>query len=151
DILGMVVATAVMGKNGEGDKLENFATDLTRAQIDAFFAAPRPPDRGLLGKASTRIVYDIDRFKLSGQPSCGAALAREIHASELDGATCPIHTYFVYSDGFGREIQKKLQAEPGAITEGGPVVASRWVASGWIIFNNKGLPVKRYEPFFDDT
>ena len=56
-----------------------------------------------------------------------------------------------YSDGFGREIQKKIQAEPGPVVEGGPVVSPRWVGSGWTIFNNKGKPVRQYEPFFDDT
>ena len=27
----------------------------------------------------------------------------------------------------------------------------RWVGSGWAIFNNKGKPVRQYEPFFSDT
>ena len=31
---------------------------------------------------------------------------------------------------------------------GGPVVNPRWVGSGWTIFNNKGKPVRQYEPFF---
>ena len=26
----------------------------------------------------------------------------------------------------------------------------RWVGSGWVIFNNKGKPVRQYEPFFTD-
>jgi YD repeat-containing protein len=56
-----------------------------------------------------------------------------------------------YSDGFGREIQKKIAAEPGPLAAGGPVVNPRWIGSGWTIFNNKGKPVKRFEPFFDDT
>ncbi|WP_411916336.1 RHS repeat-associated core domain-containing protein [Paenibacillus polymyxa] len=30
---------------------------------------------------------------------------------------------------------------------GGP----RWVGSGWTVFNNKGKPVRQYEPFFTDT
>ena len=59
-----------------------------------------------------------------------------------------------YSDGFGREIQKKIQAEPGPRCD--PTVGSgesipRWVGSGWTIFNNKGKPVRQYEPFFTDT
>ena len=35
----------------------------------------------------------------------------------------------------------------------GPAVVKqpRWVGSGWTIFNNKGKPVRQYEPFFDDT
>ena len=56
-----------------------------------------------------------------------------------------------YSDGFGREIQKKVQAEPGPLVNKGPTVDPRWVGSGWTIFNNKGKPVRQYEPFFDDT
>ena len=58
---------------------------------------------------------------------------------------------FAYSDGFGREIQKKIQAEPGPLTEGEPDVDQRWVGSGWTIFNNKGKPVRQYEPFFSAT
>jgi hypothetical protein len=27
----------------------------------------------------------------------------------------------------------------------------RWVGSGWTVFNNKGKPVRQYEPFFTDT
>ncbi|UIE38895.1 RHS repeat domain-containing protein [Leptodesmis sichuanensis] len=51
-----------------------------------------------------------------------------------------------YSDGFGREIQKKIQAEPEKTN--GVVGSPRWVGSGWTIFNNKGKPVRQYEPFF---
>ena len=34
---------------------------------------------------------------------------------------------------------------------GGAVVDPRWVGSGWTIFNNKGKPVRQYEPFFSPT
>ena len=30
-------------------------------------------------------------------------------------------------------------------------VVPRWTGSGWTIFNNKGKPVRQYEPFFTDT
>src|SRR6202011_806251 len=55
---------------------------------------------------------------------------------------------FSYSDGLGRAIQKKIQAEPGPLVPGGPVINPRWVGSGWTVFNNKGNPVRQYEPFF---
>jgi hypothetical protein len=58
---------------------------------------------------------------------------------------------FSYSDGYGREIQKKIQAEPRPLVEGGPTVSLRWIGSGWTVFNNKGEPIRQYEPFFDDT
>ena len=27
----------------------------------------------------------------------------------------------------------------------------RWVGSGWTIYNNKGKPVRKFEPYFSDT
>jgi RHS repeat-associated protein len=44
---------------------------------------------------------------------------------------------------------KKIQAEPENVN--GVVGPPRWVGSGWTIFNNKGKPVRQFEPFFTDT
>ena len=44
-----------------------------------------------------------------------------------------------------------MRVEAGPVVEGGPDVADRWVGSGWIVFNNKGKPVREYEPFFSAT
>ena len=168
DTLGMVVGTAVMGKPlpapAEGDSLTGFVADLTQAQLDAFFDAadPHATAPALLRDATTRIVYDLDRFRRTRQanpndptqwqPACAATLARETHASApLPPQGLKIQLSFSYSDGFGREIQKKIQAEPGPLVDGGPVVNPRWVGSGWTIFNNKGKPVRQYEPFFSAT
>jgi RHS repeat-associated protein len=168
DTLGMVVSTAVMGKplpaQAEGDSLTGFVTDLTQAQLDAFFGAadPHTVAPALLRDATTRIVYDLDRFRRTQQanpndptkwqPACAATLARETHArAPLPPQGLKIQLSFSYSDGFGREIQKKIQAEPGPLLEAGPVVNPRWVGSGWTIFNNKGKPVRHYEPFFSAT
>jgi hypothetical protein len=163
--LGMVVGTAIMGKPLpaplEGDTLSGFATDLTQNQTDAFFDADDPHAAAplLLQAATTRIVYDLDRFvrtwqahpndQTKWQPAYAATLARETHASDpLPPHGLRIQISFSYSDGFGREIQKKIQAEPGPLVEGSSVVNQRWVASGWTIYNNKGKPVRQYEPFF---
>ncbi|MQM32923.1 SpvB/TcaC N-terminal domain-containing protein [Accumulibacter sp.] len=168
DTLGMVVGTAVMGKPlpalAEGDTLGGFVSDLTQAQLDAFFAAadPHTGAPALLRDATTRIVYDLDRFRRTQQanpndptewqPPCAATLARETHArAPLPPQGLKIQLSFSYSDGFGREIQKKIQAEPGPLVEGGPVANPRWVGSGWTVFNNKGKPVRQYEPFFSAT
>src|SRR5262249_21381959 len=81
-----------------------------------------------------------------------AIVARETHVSDLgSNEKTKIQMSFSYSDGFGREIQKKIQAEPGPVVDNGPFVNPRWVGSGWTIFHNKGKPVRQYEPFFDDT
>jgi RHS repeat-associated protein len=168
DTLGMVVGTAVMGKPlpalAEGDTLGDFVTDLTQAQFDAFFAAANPDTNApaLLQDATTRIVYDLDRFRRTQQadpddptkwqPACAATLVRETHArAPLPPQGLKIQLSYSYSDGFGREIQKKIQAEPGSVVEGGPVVNPRWVGSGWTIFNNKGKPALQYEPSFSAT
>jgi RHS repeat-associated protein len=145
DTLGLVVGTAIY-KAGDGDSFENFETDLAETQRDDFFADPEGQAAARLGTATTRIIYDVDRYHRTGdpnQPPYAASLARETHVSEgllVDGLK--VQVSFTYSDGFGREIQKKIQAEPG------PGVSPRWVGSGWTIFNNKGKPVRQYEPFF---
>lgn len=154
DILGLVAGTAVMGKvmENKGDSLAGFIADLTAQQRDDFLSDPLGQAASLLGNATTRIVYDIDRFRRAKQPVFAATLARETHASDpLPPQGLKIQVSLGYSDGFGREIQKKIQAEPGPLTDRGPTIAPRWVGSGWTIFNNKGKPVKQFEPFFDDT
>jgi Salmonella virulence plasmid 65kDa B protein/Insecticide toxin TcdB middle/C-terminal region/Insecticide toxin TcdB middle/N-terminal region len=152
DALGLLAGTAVMGKASEslGDTLDGFAADLTQAQIDQFFADPKGPAAGaLLSGATSRIIYDIGRFARAPSttaaplPVYAARVARETHGSDLaQGQTSKLQVSFGYSDGLGREIQRKVQAESG--TPG-------WIASGWTIFNNKDKPVRNYEPFFDNT
>ena len=185
DILGMVVGTAVMGKPPpapvEGDSLDGFVTDLTQSQLDAFFDAadPHATAATLLKDATTRIVYDLHRFRRTRdanpnepdkwQPACAATLARETHVNASPPPQgLKIQIDFTYSDGFGRGIQSKVQAEPGPAPQrdangkivtdanGQPVmtphdVSPRWVGSGWTVFDNKGSPVRQFEPFFTDT
>ncbi|VVB65065.1 Salmonella virulence plasmid 65kDa B protein [uncultured archaeon] len=163
DALGMVVGTAVMGKPEDnpqhGDLLDKtFRPDLTQDEIDKFLANPKGPmAETLLDKATTRIIYDLTAYWLEPDldkkpPAFAATLARETHFSDpVPASGLKIQASLSYSDGFGREIQKKIQAEPGPIEESGPNIEMRWVGSGWTIFNNKGKPVRQYEPCFDDT
>ena len=172
DALGMVVATAVMGKPGQplGDLLEGFTADPTLAKVKAFLAAPQMEAASLVGKATTRIVYDLDRYRRVGQPPFAATLARETHFEPARDGQTKIQLSFSFSDGLGREIQKKIQAEsgkarkrqnpvvlpsgdiePGKLEPGEADAPQRWVGSGRTVFNNKGKPVKQYEPFFSAT
>jgi RHS repeat-associated protein len=163
DTLGMVTGTAIMGKVGDGlgDSLAGFDADLSDAQMQAFIDAADPHGlaAGLLQSASTRVVYDVNRFYRSRtlnpddpstwEPTTVATLARETHVSSpLPPEGLRIHLTFSISDGFGHEIQKKVDAEPGPLVDGGWIVTPRWVGSGWTIFDNKGQPVRQYEPFF---
>src|SRR5262249_50597477 len=111
DTLGMVVGTALMGKVTEvlGDPILTFETNLTPQQRESFFADPLNQAAGLLADASTRIVYDLTRFLTAQQPIYAATIARETHVIDpLPPGGVKTQVSFTYSDGFGREIQKKL-------------------------------------------
>jgi len=171
DTLGLVAGTAVMGKVTEtkGDSLAGFVLDLTPQQRRDFLIDPLGNAALLLGQATTRIVYDLDRYRTTQRPVFAATLARETHVSDpLPPGGLKVQVSLTYSDGFGREVQKKIQAEPGSVpkrdatgkiivgTDGQPEmtlneVSPRWVGSGWTVFNNKGKPVHQFEPFFTAT
>lgn len=178
DAMGMVVGTAVMGEPlaapVEGDSLEGFDADLTEAVMHDHLAHPLTAPQSILRRATTRLVYDLFAYYRSKdepepRPSVVYTLVRETHDSDpvpADGLK--IQHSFSYSDGFGREIQKKIQAEPGPVPNRDALgriivgtnaqalmttsdVSPRWVGSGWTVFNNKGKPVRQSEPFFTDS
>jgi RHS repeat-associated protein len=159
DTLGMVVGTAVMGKETEnkGDNLTGFNQDLGEGTVLAHLDDPLADPHAILQGATTRLVYDLFAYhRTKDQPEprsvVAYAMARETHEADLTtGVQTKIQHSFVYSDGFGREIQKKIQAEPGPLVTGGPDVSPRWVGTGWTVFNNKGKPVRQFEPFFSAT
>ncbi len=153
DALGLVVATAVMGKPNQnlGDSVQGLDPELADTVVAAHLSAPLLDPHSILQGATTRLLYDLfayvrTRGDPQPQPAVVYTLARETHASDLgpNDQTRVQHS-FSYSDGFGREIQRKFQAEPG------PSGSTRWVGSGWTIFNNKARPVRQYEPFFSST
>jgi RHS repeat-associated protein len=151
DILGFVAGTALRGKDGEadGDSLEEFEPDLTLQSVRAFMRDPCAASTRLLGHATTRFLYDANRYLDLRLPTFAATVVRETHESALTaGQHTRTQVHIAFSDGLGREIQKKLQAEPGPIVAGGDVAARRWIGSGWTVLNNKGKPVRKYEPFF---
>jgi RHS repeat-associated protein len=171
DVLGMVGGTAIKGKvsaagNSEsGDSFTTFNADLAQSDIENFLDSANPLTlaSGLLSTATTRFVYDLERFSVTRaadptdptkwEPVFAATLARETHVNDAlpTGQSLKIQIGFSYSDGLGREVQKKVQAEPGPVASGGPEIDPRWVGSGWTIMNNKGKPVRQYEPFFSAT
>jgi len=165
DAFGRVTATAVMGKTTEvaGDLLTGFSLDLDEATLVAQFTDPLGDPAAILGNATTRFLYDTgayQRTETAAQPSPPAVytLARETHVSDLatppyPGAptTTSYQYHFAYCDGFGREIQHKARVAPGPLTDGGAVVTPRWAGTGWTILDNKGRPVRIYEPFFSAT
>lgn len=160
DILGMVVAMAVKGKGDgtEGDDLDrlddNFANPAP-AEVQAFCTASDMNEgqaRTWLDNATARFVYHFgeDRDKQTGAFSgweghlpgaCG--IVREIHVHATGGDASPLQVSLECSDGSGNVLMKKVQAEPApGQTE------LRWIINGLTVVNNKGKPVKQYEPSF---
>lgn len=147
--LGLVTAIAVMGKQGEqaGDTLE-------------------APGR--------RMEYDFFAFVNRRQPVFVRSIVREHHVTETD-VPLPQRDETIetieYSDGFGRLLQTRTQAEDvlfGDPIFGGNVLSAdqsadagaavgrrraaddppNVIVSGWQVYDNKGRVVEKYEPFF---
>ncbi len=155
DALGMVIATAVMGKTTEtkGDTLTGYIRRSLPETADHRAAILASPLTYLQG-ASTFFYYDLHAWYRNKQQPFALSIARREHHADN---TAPLVQMAVgYSDGFGRQLLTKVQAESGkalywdataqAVQESasGP----RWVGNGRTIFNNKGKPVKQYEPYF---
>ncbi|MCC6463227.1 MAG: hypothetical protein IT260_22350 [Saprospiraceae bacterium] len=157
DELGLVTRSFVMGKAGEqrGDRMDTATPELS------------PND-----EPSSRLSYEFRYFETGGKlPNRVKLEAREQHFFQDDGTpfagTFIWQSSYAYSDGSGHEVLKKVQAEPGEAPErdaqGRLVIAAgkvqqkdtgkalRWVGNGRTILNNKGNPVKQYEPYFDST
>ncbi|AKT38708.1 hypothetical protein [Chondromyces crocatus] len=135
--LGMVIATALMGKLGS-------------------------PDGDTLDDPTTTLEIDLFRYMNTGKPGVIHARARETHG---DPNTRWQESY-TYSDGSGREIMRKVQAPPGLAPlldeqghpvlglDGKPEMATatpRWGGNGRTVVDNKGNPIKQYEPYFSST
>ena len=140
DTLGMVVKLAVMG------------------------APPSPPEGGDVCEGDTlqnpteEYGYDLDCWQEEQKPVFAYVEKRETHG---DPNSRKLKS-FVYTDGLGNEIMTKTTAADGLAwvappsppSGGEPVQVpcnNRWLASGKVIYNNKGLAIKQYEPWFSDT
>jgi RHS repeat-associated protein len=119
-----------------------------------------------LAAPGSEVYYEWNRW-LAIEPQAGTAEARKHPARarnfvrEQHGAARLIESV-TYTDGSGREVMTKTMAPPGPVPDiagGAPVrdvlgqpamreSATRWLASGRVVFDNKGNPVKQYEPYF---
>jgi hypothetical protein len=146
--LGFLQSTAMMGKIDEtvGDTLET-----PGSQLD----------------------YDFHAFAKKGRPISVRTIKRVHHVNETD-VPLPERNETIktveYSDGFGRLLQTRTQAEdvffgdqnfgdaglPSDQSRNGDTIGkqraanelSRVVVSGWQTYDNKGRVVEKYEPFF---
>ncbi len=159
DELGMVIATCVHGDESDGnhgDEPLSTYTIIEPANVADVVANPNK----FLQKATTFFYYDLFAWMNSNQPVCFTSVVRETHESELsNGNQTKTYISVGYSNGFGKNLQTKAQAEPGEALkwQGNSLVTIdttpnlRWVGNGRTILNNKGNPVKQFEPFFSTT
>ncbi|MEO8678816.1 MAG: toxin TcdB middle/N-terminal domain-containing protein [Vicinamibacterales bacterium] len=164
DARGMVVAAAVKGKGSDADDLIDFDYDLANpsaAAVQEFCAATEmnvATAGRWLASASARFVYHFGEGRDTNgtftgwvdRPAGACGIVRERHATQvaLDPAhDNPIHVSLECSDGGGNVLMKKVQAEPDPTL---PTAEQklRWIINGLTVLNNKGKPVKQYEPGF---
>jgi len=168
DPMGSVTGTALMGKEGsnKGDSLIDLQTYLDDEAVSSHIQNPLGNPHTILENATSRIVYDVDRFKREGKPMVIYTIKRETHVSDLNPEErTKIQHSFLYIDGLGREVMTKIRAEPGLAPErdlntdelvivDGKIqmvlTDPRWAGTGRTIYDNKGNPIKKYEPFFSD-
>lgn len=159
DLLGLPAAVVLKGKGNEGDNLAGFNDALANPEVSdltTFFNAPAYDEsqaRSWLDNTTARHVYYFGETIKDGKitwgthPACACELLRERHVAQLGrNESSALQAAFEYSDGMGSVVMKKVQAEPE--TPGQPI---RWIANGKTILNNKGKPVKRYEPYFSSS
>ena len=106
--------------------------------------------------------YDLHAWTRDGQPCWSRTVEKERYGS---GNTRHRISY-TYTSGFGKEVMRKEQAQPGEAPLRGPDgqllrdedgnlvfgwVDERWVGTGRTVFDNKENVVKQYEPFFSST
>ncbi|KKY18165.1 hypothetical protein UCRPC4_g05115 [Phaeomoniella chlamydospora] len=144
DALGTPVGFAHLGKTKEevGDSLDDFETHLSQRELDAFISDPVSKAPNLLGTAGSRKIRDIGRFwrtkttETVPLPAFEATITRDKHFRE-EGAKLMIH--IGYFDGKGELLQDVSLVEHGQ-------QSSSWCIGGWAIRDNKGNPVKKYQP-----
>jgi RHS repeat-associated protein len=161
DDLGLVIAAAVMGKGSEADSLSELKAQLAdRPQqqliIKQFFNGAEDSDAAwLLQDASNRYLYNFDNLPVSS-----AGISRERHVQDLlqNGGVLKLQYSFQYMNGAGSIVAQKQRARAGNAwvinqqNERVEVAADpRWLGNGRTVLNNKGKPVRKYEPYFSAT
>ena len=149
DPMGMVIVTSFYGT--ENGQPQGFAplTDYQMKPTPSLDQLLTNPGDYLQGAASY-FYYDLFAWQERQEPVHAVNLIAEDYDS-----TSRIMSQLSYSDGFGRELQSKMKVESGEaffVQANGSVEKqnsdNRWLTSGRTVYNNKGKPVKQYEPYY---
>ena len=158
DPMGMVVVTSFYGtENGESQGFE----PLEDYQVKELpnLAELMANSQDYLQGAASYFYYDLFAWKENNVPVHAVNLIAEDYPNN---GNARILTNISYSDGFGRELQSKVKVEGGLafdLTQPNPPLTpprrgnseERWLTSGRTVYNNKGNPVKQYEPYYLNT
>ena len=170
DALGMPIANFQQGTVlDESQNLQLYGTglmaDYVRQEneyIDEIIAAPAAYLQG----ADSFLYYDLNAWEKDQKPLCSISISRENlvfdgKGNQNEDSRCQLQ--IEYQDGFGRAIQSKRKVEAGpaikrledgriAFDENGEVIqedtTERWLVSGHVVYNNKQLPIRQFEPYF---
>ena len=107
-----------------------------------------------------------DQIRLARrEPVCGAVLQADTYTTSDPDMPRHIHINLTFSDGFGRVLQTKQKTSagmayvvdpPGRLkldSQTKPLCQhseKRWRVSGRVEYNNKGLAIRSYRPYFAD-
>ena len=147
DELGMVIKSAIMGKVSGLNEGEAPADDAI-TEGDNLDYPSAELDYGYFDPVTNQPAYVYSKSYINHHA---------VDASEQRGEYLQQHEYF---DGSGNIIMVKTQAEPGiarrrnqagSIEDVDTGSDPRWIGNGRTILNNKGNPVKQYEPYFSVT
>lgn len=99
------------------------------------------------------------------EPVFSAVLQADNYPSSDDSINHQIRIGLTFTDGFGRELHTKQKTSAGEAyavnasgrlrldSDGNPVRViseNRWRVSGRVVYNNKGLAIRNYRPYFAD-
>ena len=158
DLVGLTNNTSA----GELTTLQNFFQEEDSVPLATL-------GRALLQHATVRYAYDYDKYLTDGSPIAIATITRAVHhADETPQNQGQLFTEFEYTNGTGQVVMVKMQADPGiakkvtvnndntftvtTIDTAAQLPARlRWIGNGRIVLNNKGKPVKQFEPYFSAT
>ncbi|MEL7012893.1 MAG: toxin TcdB middle/C-terminal domain-containing protein, partial [Pseudomonadota bacterium] len=146
DGLGQVVASAAMGQISE----------LLTGDPTGFETC----DGDNLAHPTRTFDYEIDRWADEGKPVRATGRVFETH--HFAGDSSIVRKSLIsheYSDGFGNIVMSKVQAAPGKaqFVDDNDTLQDiittdvRWIGNGRTILNNKGQPIRQFEPYFSTT